>query len=143
MPATAKRRFEWKEILAVSASIVTIGASIYFIQRNEKADLPEEEQFGKAETKNSNISSGQAAVRANQLFTIMDGPNWDNSQEFIRPFVNVNKDGIRLIFNKFGLREGTYTTTKENLYQWISGEADKTILVARAIWNRVGLIPPF
>ena len=144
MPQTKRKEIKWERIFAgLGIGLSAFGLGYVIMKDRKKDELPFIERYTKSQIKNSNISGSQALRRANQLFTAMDGANWDNAVAVARPLNNVNASGLRLIVNKFGRRAGTYTFIPENLYQWFGGESEKTQKYARAIWKNRGLTPPF
>jgi len=101
----------------------------------EEEDLPE--PYKDDDVKKSNLSPRQALMRANTIYTAMKGAGTDE-EAIYRAFNLVNADGLRLIYNKFGVRDD------EDMGQWFIGDlsADEMKIV-RAIWQNRGVKPPF
>jgi len=135
---TVGERLRWVGGVAVSA---VIGYAV--IKAIEKDDEEEEEEvvysdlYKGDEVDNANISPRQATMRANNIYTAMKGFGTDELAIY-RAFNLINADGLRLIYNKFGIRN------QENMGQWFIGELnDGEMAIVRAQWQNVGVTPPF
>lgn len=145
MPAK-QQNVNWVAILGIVASVVGIGGTLYWINKDKgkREDLPEEEGYTEDELAGSNLSPKEALRRGNSLFTAMDGGGTnENSVIHALTAGMPNASALKLIYVKFGKRQGTYTWTSENLGQWFAGEGEGILKITRAIWENRGLTPPF
>lgn len=134
----SERRENIRLWLTGAATLGTTASILYFLFRKEKPKpLSVFDRYTDAEVKDSNISKRQARQRANQLFTAMDGL-WTNEVAIGNAFKNVNGPGLKLIYNKFGVRGD------ENLGQWLIGDLnDFELEQVRELWQEQGVDPPF
>jgi len=125
-------------ILGGVAALLGIVATVAAIQKKEKAQpLSDDIAYPPNEISGSNLSARQAMRRANQLYSAMKGAG-TNEETVYKTQLDANGDGLKLIYNKFGIREG------ENLGQWFLDDLGyKELLIVRAIWKKKGVTPPF
>lgn len=132
----------WKpkplEVLGGFAAVLGIVATVTAITRKVKAEpLDDDIAYPPSELGNSNISARQAMRRANQLYTAMKGAGTDEEAVY-RAQNMLNGDGLKMVYNKFGIREG------ENLGQWFLNDlSDSEMVIVRRQWTERGIIPPF
>jgi len=144
MPTLSKKERFKKDVnwgIGILAGLATIGSVSYFIWKDKKSsrgsDVDESPFFSAEETSGSNISQREALRRANQIYTAMDGAGTDEDAIY-RAQNLVNASALKLIYNKFGIRE------EENMGQWFIGDLSGTpLMIVRAQWTNRGLIPPF
>ncbi len=129
-----KSGVQWVAGTALTA-LIGWGVISLFTRKDPTEDLPDPYEAGEVET--SNLSVRQALIRANAIYTALDGLG-SNEEAVYRAFEGANGAAIKLIYNQFGVRDD------EDMTQWFVGDLDSAELKkVRAIWNKQGVTPPF
>jgi len=150
VPSPRNTKLQWttNNILIATGLVVGGVALVWGItssnRRRKKAELKAAvaaNEFTDKEIRDepvpSNISENDAMRRAGILYTSMvDAGTME--QPIYQAMIGVNKAGLMLIYNKFGIRRN------ENLYQWFIDDLNyKELAIVREIWRRAGIMVPF
>jgi len=137
---TTANKISWG--LGAIVSLATIGSIWYWVSKDKKKEEEEEEKYQDVFyppdlLKLSNLNTREALRRANNIYTAMKGVGTDEMAIF-RAQYKANNDGLRYIYNLFGIRDGM------NMGQWFTSEMEgEDLSMIRGQWLLTGITPPF